>query len=334
MTILVHEADELKKLKVTRLSDPETLCRVETRISSQCMPLDHALGGGYPVRRVVELYGDNSTGKSMLAAGAIADTQRIGGVAAYADTEIAQDPTRMLILGVDEKSLLMCYPNTVDGVFEYLREFIAYKNRKFGLATPLTFVWDSVAAIATMAELEKSEKEGIEGKQYPDVARALSQAFRQVVHEVAENNVLFLLTNQTRQKLGVMFGDGATTTGGMAIRFYASIRVELESRGLIKDDKRVIGANVQATTVKNRLHPPYQRVMLPVYYKYGVDEAEATLQYLLDTKLIDHEKGAAWYTLNVCGEEVKFQKKGWNDIFIERAPAIESMLAANNLRLG
>lgn len=322
--VQTEEKKSTKKPKfiVQTLADPETLCRVDTWISTQCLPLDFILGGkGLPVRRVVEIYGDNSTGKSLLATAVCAETQRMGGMAAYADCEIAQHPPRMEVLGIKPAELLYCNPKTVDDVFEALDEFISYRNAKHP-GVPLTFVWDSLAAIATMAELEHSEKDGVEGRQYPDVPRALSQAYRQNINKFAEQNVLFLITNQTREKLGLFVGDGVATTGGKATKFYASIRIELQTRGKIKDNKRVIGANVQATIVKNRLAAPYQTALLPVYYKFGIDEAEATLEYLKDAGIVT--VSGPWYTMN--GDENKFQRKQWPDIFVERFDEVAALL--------
>lgn len=310
------------KFVVQTLDDPETLCHVDTWISTQCLPLDFILGGkGIPVRRITEVYGDSSTGKSLLGAAVCAETQRIKGVAAYADCEIAQHPERLEQLGIDPKTLLYCTPGTVDEVFEALDEYIAYRNAKFPGA-PLTFVWDSVASIATMAELERSEKAGVEGKNYPDVARVLSQTLRQKVKTIAEQNVLLFVTNQTREKLGQLFGDGVGTTGGKALPFYASVRLELQSRGKIKDTNRIIGANVNVTVVKNRLSAPYQHVLVPLYYAYGMDEAEATLNFMKDYGLIT--VSGAWYTLQ--GREAKFQSKQWSDIFLNEFEHIAGLL--------
>lgn len=316
-------APKKSKFVVKTLADPETLCRVDTWISTQCLPLDFALGGkGLPVRRIVEAYGDNSTGKSLIATAVCVETQRIGALAGYADCEVAQHPPRMQTLGVDPAKLLYDNPHTVDEVFELLDEWIKYRDDKYGRATPLTFVWDSLAAIATMAELERSEKEGVEAKNYPDVPRALSVAYRQNAHKIAECNVLFFITNQTRQKLGMFVSDGVATTGGEATKFYASVRIELQSRAKIKDGNRIIGSNVQATVVKNRLAAPFKSVLLPMYYAFGLDEGEGTLNLLKDYGLV--EVDGAWYHFK--GEESKFQKRQWADIFIERVDYITQLL--------
>lgn len=316
-------APKKSKFVVKTLADPEALCNVDTWISTQCLPLDWALGGrGLPVRRVIEAYGDNSTGKSLLGIGVCAETQRVGGVAGYADCEIAQYKPRVETLGVDVATLLYDNPHTVDEVFELLDEWIKYRDDKYGRATPLTFVWDSLAAIATMAELERSEKEGVEAKNYPDVPRALSVAYRQNIHKIAECNVLFFITNQTRQKLGMFISDGVATTGGEATKFYASVRIELQSRAKIKEGTRIIGANVQATVVKNRLAAPFKTILIPVYYAFGMDEAECSLNVLKDLGAV--EVDGAWYHFK--GEEKKFQKKQWTEIFLERAEEIATML--------
>lgn len=237
------------KLKITTLSSPDALCHVTTRISSRCLPLDLILGGGYPVRRIVEVFGDNSTGKTLLAVDAVIETQRMGALAAYGDVEIAVDESWLTKLGVDSSKLLYFNPNTIEDAVTGLIDFIAYKNKHFGIHTPLTFVWDSLAAIATKDEMEQSNKEGWEARQYPNAARLMSQAMHQLPAIIAENNVLFYVINQTREKIGVLYGDDISTYGGKAMSFYSTIRILLQTRGKIKTDaKEVIGSNVEATT--------------------------------------------------------------------------------------
>lgn len=330
----VKADDKVKKkakFVVRTLTDPSSLCHVDTWISTQNVALDYVLGGkGLPVRRVVECYGDNSTGKSLLAAALCSEVQRMGGIAAYADCEIAQYPERLESLGIDNSKLLYCNPKTIADVFEALREFIKWRNDNYGKAVPLLFAWDSLAAITTMAMLERASSDGDENKAYPDVARVLSQTFSREINTIAEENVLMFITNQTRSKLGLFVGDGVATTGGEAVKFYSSIRIELETRAKLKNGNEIIGANVLATPVKNRFAPPYRSVLIPVYYAYGMDECEATFNLLLDKKLIAHEKGSPWYAVKFGEDEVKFQKKGWLDLFTSRTDEVIALLNTNS----
>jgi recombination protein RecA len=327
---VVEDKKIIKKHKfvVQTLDDPATLCHVDTWISTQNVALDHILGGkGLPVRRIVECYGDSSTGKSLLATAICAETQRIGGVASYADCEIAQYPARLQSLGIDPKTLLYSNPQTVDDVFEALDEHIAYRNKHYGRNVPLTFAWDSLAAITTMSLLERADKDGDENKAYPDVARVMSQSLSRKINVFAEENVLLFVTNQTRERLGQMFGsDGPATSGGKALPFYASVRIELQTRGKIKDGKKIIGANVQVTTVKNRLAAPYQTLLMPMYYNLGADEAESCLNLMTDEEIIKHEKSSPWYSIMLGSEEKKFMKKEWLDIFLTRTDEVIATL--------
>lgn len=315
------------KFIVRTMDDPGALCHVETWVSTQNVALDWALGGrGLPVRRIVEAYGDNSTGKSLLAAALCSEIQRMGGVASYADCEIAQYMGRLAALNIDPKTLLYSNPKTIDDVMEAMREHISWRNKKHGRNTPMVFAWDSLAAITTMAQIERAGKEGDENKSYPDVPRVLSQTLSREINTIAEENILLFVTNQTRQKLGMFVGDGATTTGGEAIKFYSSMRIELETRAKLKSGKDVIGANVQATVVKNRFAAPYKSVLMPVYYEYGMDEAEATFNVMVERAIVDHEKGSSWYNITLGGVASKFQKKDWTDLFMNNTEAIIALL--------
>lgn len=300
-----------KPIVISKLSDPSTLSRVNTKVPTRNLALDSIMGGGWPVRRIIEVYGDNSTGKTYLGTDACISTQEMGGLAVYADIEVALGYDRMVDLGVDPDNLIYAAPDTIDDVMKLLDKTIEAKNKYYGHDAVLTFVFDSVAALATQDELEA---DGYEERQYPNAARYLSGSMRKLKHVVAENNVLLFLINQTRQKLGVLFGDGATTYGGNAIKFYSSVRVELENIGKLKEGKQVIGVNTKATIVKNRFAPPYRSVVLPMYYEDGIDEAEAVLNLLKDLELA--VVGGAWYTCPLTdGAELKFQRKDFADLF-------------------
>lgn len=309
---------------ITLLADPETLARVEQWVSTRCLPLDKVMGGGFPVRRISEIYGDNSTGKTLLATYAVMSTQEMGGMAVYADAEVAVGVERMIELGVNPKRLIYSDVNTVDDVFELLKRAIAKKNEILGKDGLLTFVWDSVAAIATKDELESTP----ETKDYPRAAAAISKALRWAPRMIAENNVCAIFINQTREKLGQLFGDGVSTYGGQAIKFYSSIRLELENRAKLKAGAEIIGVNTLCTTVKNRLHPPFQRVMLPVYYDHGISEPYAVLEYLKDRGIIS--VSGAWYSMKLLDDELKFQRKTFPKTFEERFEQFEDLIWGQN----
>lgn len=312
------------KFFITLLSDPETLARVEQWISTRCLPLDKITGGGFPVRRITEIYGDNSTGKTLLATQAAIATQEMGGMVVYADAEVALGVDRMVHLGVDPNRLIYSDINTVDEAFDLLKRAIDTKNKLLGKAGVLTFIWDSVAAIATKDELEATP----ETKDYPRAAAAISKALRWAPRVVAENNVCLILINQTREKLGQMFGDGVSTYGGKAIKFYASLRLELENRAKLKAGTEIIGVNTLCTTVKNRLGPPFQQALLPVYYDHGISEPYAVLEYLKARGIIT--VSGAWYSMTLAGEELKFQRKTFPEKFEEQFEKFEDLIWGQN----
>lgn len=315
---------ELQTFHITKLSDPTTLATVKDWLSTGCTPLDYALGGGFPVRRITEIYGDNSTGKTLFAAQAVISTQELGGLSVFADAEIALGVDRMIELGIDPDRLIYADVNTVDDVMLLFEKSIEMKNKHLGQEAVMTFIWDSVAAIATKEEMEKTEDKGWEQRQYPAAARLISAAFRQIPRMVAQNNVCFIMTNQVRQNIGVMFGDGATTYGGNAIKFYSSLRLELQNRGKIKPDKQVIGVKVDVIPVKNRLAPPYRTVRVPMYYKHGIDDDLAIFELLKTAGLLS--QGGAWYTIILDEQEVKFQRKGFREIVAKHYDAILDLI--------
>lgn len=298
--------------QVTVLSDPQTLSRVEHYISTRCLPLDIITGFGIPIRRITEIYGDNATGKTLLATEAVIDIQNQGGFAVYADAEVALGVERMVELGVDPDRMIYADVESIGDVFGLLDASIEVKNEKFGVDVPMVFVWDSVASIATKDELEQKD---YEARQYPTAARLISQALRKTPRKLATNNVAMVCINQTRQKLGVMFGDDEATYGGKALSFYSSLRIRLKTTKKLKSGKRIIGAEVEATVIKNRLAPPFRSVKLPIYYEYGVDEAMASFYFLDDRGLLT--RNGSWYSFEAGDEEVKFQRKGFREVFDE-----------------
>lgn len=296
---------------VSRLNDPRSLCHVTKWISSGCLPVDLCLGGGFPVGRWTEIYGDNSTGKSLLAAQAVVQAQKLGYLAVFADAESAISIDLMKAIGMDVDKLVYFTPNTVNQLFEMLNELIDSKNARMGKDFPMIFVWDSVAATTTK---EEEEDQDLDKKHYASAAPQISRAFRSgIVDKVAESNVCCILINQVRDNIGVMFGDKTTTFGGNAIGFYSSIRIMLKTIEHIKDPSRkhkMLGVRISIETKKNKLVAPYRYIEVPIYYGFGIDDPEATFDLLKEMELITGGGGGV-YTLELDGETHKFNKHDW-----------------------
>lgn len=317
------QKDKKFTITVSKLSDPGTLARVTQWVSTGNVALDTILGGGFPVRRITEIYGDNSTGKSLLATMAAIDTQEQGGLVAYCDIEVALGYDRMIDLGVDPEQMIYVAPDTIDDVLTTLDKLIELKNKHYSKETILTFIFDSVAALATQDELET---DSYEVRNYPNAARYISAAMRKLKNKVAANNVCLILINQTREKLGVMFGDGVATYGGRAVGFYSTVRIELKNVGKLKSGSNVVGVNTKATVVKNRLAPPYRQVTLPIYYSNaGISEALTVFNLLKSEGMLS--QSGAWYTLfDGTDKELKFQQKNFPDVFDEHFDDIVILL--------
>ena len=317
--------DKQFTINVTKLSDPKTLARVTQWVSTGNIALDTILGGGFPVRRITEIYGDNSTGKSMLATYAAIDTQAQNGLVVYCDIEVALGIDRMVELGIDPENIVYTAPDTIDDVLKTLDKMIELKNKHYGADTILTFVFDSVAALATQDELESSE---YEARTYPNAARFISAAMRRLKNTVAANNVCLILINQTREKLGVMFGDGVGTYGGRAVGFYSTVRLELKNIGKLKSGSSIVGVSTKVTSVKNRLASPYRSVVLPVYYSnVGISESLSVFNLLKAENMMT--QSGSWYALMIDGKEVKFQSKDFPAIFDANFNAIADMLESH-----
>jgi len=298
---LIDNIAKQASTSVSRLSDDSSPCVVTGFLSTGCYLLDAAMGGGLPLGRVVEIYGDTSTGKSLIAAQACATIQDEGGVALYIDTETAVSLPIMEAVGVDIDNLVYTAPDTVEQVFKTME--VAIKSKA---DYDLLIVWDSVAATSSTAEMDKETGE----VGYLTHARVISQGLRRLTRLISKENVAVLLINQAKENIGVMFGSKVTTFGGKAVGFHSSIRVMLKVGQKIKrGDKRVIGIYAKATITKNKIAPPFRTVSLPIYFGHGVDEAEAALEYLRLAKALTISGG--WYEF--AGQ--RFRKNGWPAIF-------------------
>ena len=252
-------------------------------IPSGSLALDAALGvGGYPRGRVIEVYGPESSGKTTLALHAVAEAQRLGGQAAFVDAEHALDPTYAENLGVDVENLLVSQPDSG----EQALEVVDMLTRSGALDI---IVVDSVAALTPKAELEGDMGDSHMGLQ----ARLMSQALRKLTGSISRSQTTIIFINQIRMKIGVMFGNPETTTGGNALKFYASVRLDVRRIGSIKKGDEILGNDTRVKVVKNKVAPPFKKAEFSIMYGEGVSHAGEVLDMGVQYGLIN--KSGAWY---------------------------------------
>ena len=265
--------------------------------------------GGIAVGRITEINGLESSGKSLIGAHILAETQRKEGVAVYMDTETSVSREFLEAIGIDVSNMLYIHLETIEDIFEAI-EKIVVKIRESDRDRLVTILVDSLAAATTKVELEADfEKDGWATSK----AIIISKAMRKITQMIGRQKIALVFTNQLRQKLGVMFGDPWTTSGGKALPFHASTRIRLKNVGQIKDKKtNTIGMKMRAQVIKNRLGPPMRHADFNLYFESGIDDDGSWLQVLKDHKLL--KQGGAWYTMtNQNGEELKFQSKDWSE---------------------
>jgi recombination protein RecA len=277
------------KGSIMRMGEAEVARDIQV-VSTGSLGLDIALGvGGLPRGRIVEIYGPESSGKTTLALQVIAEAQKQGGIAAFIDAEHALDPVYAGKLGVDVGNLLISQPDSGEQALE-----IADMLVRSGSVDVV--VVDSVAALTPRAELEGEMGEPQMGLQ----ARLMSQALRKLTANIKRSNTLVVFINQIRMKIGVMFGNPETTTGGNALKFYASVRIDIRRTGSIKRGDEVIGNETRAKVVKNKVAPPFRQADFDILYGEGISREGEIVDLGVNYRVL--EKSGAWYAYN--GEKI------------------------------
>lgn len=289
---------------IMKLGDKADVTGIEV-IPSGSILLDEALGiGGYPKGRVIEMYGPESSGKTTLALHAIAESQKLGGVAAFVDAEHALDPVYAKNLGVNIDELWVSQPDTGEQALEITENLV-----RSGAVDII--VVDSVAALTPEKEIEGEMGDAVMGMQ----ARLMSQALRKLTAIIGKSNCIVIFINQIRMKIGVMFGSPETTTGGQALKFFSSVRLEIRRVETIdgKGDEDAVGNRVRVKIVKNKVAPPFRKCELDIYFGKGISASASLLDSAVKHGIID--KRGAWYTM---GEEKIGQGKENATSYIEQ----------------
>ena len=289
-------------------------------ISTTSLSLDAAIGvGGVPRGRIVEIYGPESSGKTSLALHIVAEAQKAGGVAAYIDAEHAMDADYAGKLGVDIDQLLISQPDSGEQALEIAEALV----RSNGVDV---IVVDSVAALVPRAELDGEMGDSLPGLQ----ARLMSQALRKLTAIVAQSNTCFIFINQIREKIGVMFGSPETTTGGRALKFYSSLRLDIRRIGAIKDGDRVVGNRTKVKVAKNKVAPPFRECEFDIMYGEGISREGDLLDLAVANRAV--EKSGAWFSYK--GERLGQGRENAKTALRENAEVLKRIEREVKVKLG
>src|SRR5712672_446156 len=307
------------KGSVMKLGKNDRSMDIET-ISSGSLGLDIALGvGGLPRGRVVEIYGPESSGKTTLALHTVAEGQKKGGICAFIDAEHALDPVYARKLGVNIDELLISQPDTGEQALEITDTLV----RSGGVDI---VVIDSVAALTPKAELEGEMGDSLPGLQ----ARLMSQALRKLTASISKSNTIVLFINQIRMKIGIMFGNPETTTGGNALKFYASVRLDIRRIGAIKDRDEVVGNQTRVKVVKNKVAPPFRQVEFDIMYGHGISKTGELLD--LGAKAGIVEKSGSWFSYD--GQRIGQGREAAKTFLTQNADIADKIEAAIRANAG
>ena len=320
---VIKEVDKTKQLdtalgQIERQFGAGTVMRMGEKrlekipsIPTGSLGLDIALGiGGLPKGRICEIYGPESSGKTTLTLEVIAQCQKLGGTAAFIDAEHALDPIYAQKLGVNVDELLVSQPDTGEQALEVADIMVASGGIDI-------LVIDSVAALVPKAEIEGEMGDHHIGLQ----ARLMSQALRKITGNVQRSNTLVIFINQIRHKIGVMFGSPETTAGGNALKFYASVRMDIRRIGTVKDGDEVVGNETRVKVVKNKVSPPFKQAEFQIIYNKGINRLGEIIDRGVDLDII--EKAGAWYSYN--GEKIG-QGKSKSIEFLDENPKLQSAI--------
>lgn len=307
---LVQIERQFGKGSVMRMGDGSISRDIEA-ISTGSLGLDIALGiGGLPKGRIVEIYGPESSGKTTLTLQIIAECQKSGGTCAFIDAEHALDPSYAEKLGVKVNDLLISQPDTGEQALEITDMLVRS-------AAVDVVVIDSVAALTPKAEIEGEMGDSHVGLQ----ARLMSQALRKLTANIKRSNTLVIFINQIRMKIGVMFGSPETTTGGNALKFYASVRLDIRRIGSIKKGEEITGSETRVKVVKNKVAPPFKMAEFDIYYNEGISRESEIINLAVQLNFID--KSGAWYSYN---QEKIGQGKDNVRVYLQENPALAQEL--------
>jgi len=289
-------------------------------ISTNCLSLDAAIGvGGFPRGRIVEVYGPESSGKTTLALQVVASAQHLGGIAAYIDAEHAMDPDYAVKLGVNVDDMLISQPDSGEQALEIAETLVRSNSVD-------VIVIDSVAALVPRAELDGEMGDSLPGLQ----ARLMSQALRKITAIVSNSNTCFIFINQLREKIGVFFGSPETTTGGKALKFYASVRLDIRRIGAIKDGEHVVGNRTRVKVVKNKVAPPFREAEFDIMYGEGISREGDALDLAVTHNVV--EKSGAWFSYS--GERLGQGRENVKNMLKENPELLERIENDVKVKLG